>query len=154
MGKKKELNLVETEALEIESKKKVLSLDGQAYVDAITGLYNELSKEISKLEKETDELSKSIVNTFEIRLEFIKEAWSDSELTKEEKTKIYNDYLDTAKAYQQYQIDRVQKKEAKLEKKSKIKDIILYGSVIISVGIPAITKAAKFVIEYLDKSKN
>ena len=83
MGKKKELNLVETEALEIESKKKVLSLDGQAYVDAITGLYNELSKEISKLEKETDELSKSIVNTFEMRLEFIKEAWSDSELTKE-----------------------------------------------------------------------
>ena len=145
MAKKTNVIDVEPEVLEVKTKKQILNLDGQAYVNVMSKLYETLGKELQILEKDDNELAKSIVETFKMRLEFIKEAWSDLELTKEEKSKIYEDYLDTSKAHQQYLMDKQKEKKAKIDKKEKHKDVIL-GSVVVAVGLTAIAKAVGIVI--------
>ena len=69
-------------------------------------LYHDLSKNLDKINKEQDKIAENIKYTVDIRLKFINDAWQDLDLTKEEKKKIYEDYMDTSKAFQQYLIDK------------------------------------------------
>ena len=152
MAKKTNVIDVEPETLEVKTKKQILNLDGQAYINVMSKLYETLGKELQVLEKDDNELAQSIVEIFKMRLEFIKEAWSDLELTKEEKAKIYEDYLDTSKAHQQYLMDKQKEKKAKIDKKEKFKDIIL-GSTVISVGLTAVISALGVVLKTIKDLK-
>ena len=87
-----------------------------------------------------------------MRLEFIKEAWSDLELTKEEKSKIYEDYLDTSKAHQQYLMDKQKEKKARIDKKEKFKDVMM-GSAVVTVCITAAAAALKIVLNTIKDFK-
>ena len=152
MDKKTNVIDVEPEVLEVKTKKQILNLDGQAYVNVMSKLYETLGKELQVLEKDDNELAQSIVETFKMRLEFIKEAWSDLELTKEEKAKIYEDYLDTSKAHQQYLMDKQKEKKARIDKKEKFKEIIL-GSTVIAVGLTAVISALGVVLKTINEIK-
>lgn len=152
MAKKTNVIDVEPEVLEVKTKKQILNLDGQAYVNVMSKLYETLGKELQVLEKDDNELAQSIVETFKMRLEFIKEAWSDLELTKEEKAKIYEDYLDTSKAHQQYLMDKQKEKKARIDKKEKFKEIIL-GSTVIAVGLTAVISALGVVLKTINEIK-
>lgn len=152
MAKKTNVIDVEPEVLEVKTKKQILNLDGQAYVNVMSKLYETLGKELQVLEKDDNELAQSIVETFKMRLEFIKEAWSDLELTKEEKAKIYEDYLDTSKAHQQYLMDKQKEKKAKIDRKEKFKDVMM-GSAVVTVCITAAAAALKIVLNTIKDFK-
>ena len=152
MAKKTNVIDVEPEVLEVKTKKQILNLDGQAYVNVMSKLYETLGKELQVLEKDDNELAQSIVETFKMRLEFIKEAWSDLELTKEEKSKIYEDYLDTSKAHQQYLMDKQKEKKARIDKKEKFKDVMM-GSAVVTVCITAAAADLKIVLNTIKDFK-
>ena len=146
MAKENVPSKFKTKLIENKAMKKVLKLEGEEYVKMIQVLYDELNKDICKIDKERDELAKSIKNMFKDRMKFVKEAWSDKELTKEEKKQIYNDYMDTSKALYQYLIDKEERTEKRKERKETLKDIS-FGTIIVAVGFTAITIAAKGVLE-------
>lgn len=138
--------------LDKQALKEVLKFDGADYINVIFKLYGELTKELDKIDKENSELASSIKDTVELRLNFIKKAWEDLELTKEEKKKIYEDYMDTSKAYQQYLIEK-EKETAKAKRKADTMKIISVGGIIISVCCVAVAGAAKVVLAVVNPLK-
>ncbi len=152
MAKKLEIINPETGELEKKTKNQVLDLQGLDYIKIINKLYDELGKEIASIKKDKDETAKQIINTFNMQLAFIKEAWSDQELTKEEKSKIYDNYMDTSKVLQQYLLDKEKHEAAKLAKKEKGKDIAI-GAVIVTVCLTAIVKAVEGAANVYSKFK-
>ena len=106
MKTEKAITKAKAKQLDKKALKEVLKFEGGEYVQVVVSLYNELTKDLEKIDKERSELAKSIKSAVEARLKFIKESWDDLELTKEEKKKIYDDYMDTSKAFQQYLIDK------------------------------------------------
>jgi len=131
--------------LDKQALKEVLKFDGADYIKVILKLYDELTKELDKIDKEHSELATSIKSTVESRLTFIKKAWEDLELTKDEKTKIYEDYMDTSKAYQQYLIEK-EKETVKEKRKKETVKVISVGGMILSVCCIAVAGAAKIVL--------
>ena len=152
MNKTKEISKIQAKQLDKKALKKVMSFDGIEYVKVMISLYNELSKDLDKLDKERSELAQSIKTTVNARLEFIKEAWEDLELTKEEKRKIYEDYMDTSKVFQQYLIDKERQVADRINRKEKVKDISLAG-LVVTVCCGAVAIAAKRVVSVIEAIK-
>ena len=148
----KEITKVKAKQLDEEALKKVLQFEGAEYVNVMISLYNVLTKDLDKIDKEKSELAKSIKDTVEARLNFIKESWEDLELTKIERMKIYEDYMDTSKAFQQYLIDKEKALLAAKKRKEIMKDVTI-GSMMVSVCCGAVVLAAKGVIALIDSRR-
>ena len=131
--------------LDKKALKEILKFDGAEYVKVMISLYNELSKDLDKIDKERSELAKSIHDTVDARLKFIQTSWEDLELTKDEKKKIYEDYMDTSKAFQQYLIDKENQADKLKQKKEAVK-VVSVGGIILSVCCGAVTLAVKGVL--------
>lgn len=153
MAKTKAPTRLETHMVEKKAMKQVLKLEGEEYVTMMQTLYSELGKDIAQIDKERDELAKSIKQMFNDRMLFIKEAWSDKELTKEEKKQIYDDYMDTSKALHQYLIDKHKAVEKRKARKEALKDISI-GTMVVTVGVTAICFAAKSVLKVYEAVKS
>ena len=153
MAKTKVPTKLETHIVEKKAMKQLLKLEGEEYEKMMQTLYSELGKDIAVIDKERDELAKSIKQMFSERLMFIKEAWSDKELTKEEKKQIYNDYMDTSKALHQYLLDKHKTVEKRKARKETLKDISI-GTMVITVGVTAICFAAKSVLKVVEAVKS
>ena len=138
--------------LDKQALKEVLKFEGADYIKVIIKLYDELTKELDKIDKENSELANSIRNTVELRLNFIKKAWEDLELTKEEKKRIYEDYMDTSKAYQQYLIEK-EKEIAKAKRKKETMKVVSVGGMIVTVCCIAVAGAAKVVLSVVNSLK-
>lgn len=80
-----EKEIMKAKQLDKKALKEVLKFQGAEYVKVMISLYNELTKDLEKLDKERSELVQNINSTVETRLKFINNAWEDLELTKEEK---------------------------------------------------------------------
>lgn len=139
--------------LDKKALKKILKFDGEEYVKIMIALYNDLVKELDKIDKESSELAKNIKTTVEDRLNFIKQSWEDLELTKEEKKKIYEDYMDTSKAFQQYLIDK-EKQAEKLKQKKETMKVVSVGGIIFTVCCSAVVLAAKSVLSAIEIINN
>lgn len=148
----KAISKAKAKQLDKKALKEVLKFDGAEYVKVMVSLYNELTKDLDKIDKERSELAKSIKTTVEARLKFIKESWEDLELTKEEKKKIYEDYMDTSKAFQQYLIDK-EKQADKLKAKKETMKVVSVGGVILTVCCSAVALAAKGVVAVIEAKK-
>ena len=148
----KEITKVKAKQLDEEALKKVLQFEGAEYVNVMISLYNVLTKDLDKIDKEKSELAKSIKDTVEARLNFIKESWEDLELTKIERMKIYEDYMDTSKAFQQYLIDKEKALLAAKKRKEIMKDVTI-GSMMVSVCCGAVVLAAQSVIALIDRRR-
>lgn len=138
--------------LDKKALKEILKFEGADYVKVMVALYDELKKDLTKIDKERSELAKSIKDAVEARLKFIKQSWEDLELTKEEKKKIYEDYMDTSKAFQQYLIDK-EKQADKLKQQKEMMNVISVGGIILTVCCTAVAIAAKGVVTVLDNIK-
>ncbi len=149
------MNIIKAKAKQLDKKalKKILKFDGEEYVKIMIALYNDLVKELDKIDKESSELAKNIKTTVEARLNFIKQSWEDLELTKEEKKKIYEDYMDTSKAFQQYLIDK-EKQAEKLKQKKETMKVVSVGGVILTVCCSAVVLAAKSVLSAIEIINN
>ena len=151
---KTERAITKAKAKKLDKKalKEILKFEGEEYINVMVVLYNELTKDLEKIDKERNELAESIKSAAEARLAFIKESWKDLELTKEEKRKIYDDYMDTSKAFQQYLID----KEKQINKQKNAKEamkVIGVGGIILTVCCGAVTAAAKGVFAVIEASR-
>ncbi len=80
----KAISKAKAKQLDKKALKEVLKFDGAEYVRVMISLYNGLTNDLDKIDKERGELADSIRSTVELRLKFIKESWEDLELTKEE----------------------------------------------------------------------
>ena len=152
MNTKKAITKAKAKQLDKKALKEILKFDGAEYVNVMVSLYNELTKDLDKIDKERSELAKNIKNTVEARLSFIKQSWEDLELTKEEKKKIYEDYMDTSKAFQQYLIDKERKVE-KLKQTKETMKVVSVGGVILTVCCGAVALAAKGVFAVIEARK-
>ncbi len=139
--------------LDKKALKRILKFDGEEYVKIMITLYNDLVKELDKIDKERSDLAKSIKTTVEDRLNFIKQSWEDLELTKEEKKKIYEDYMDASKAFQQYLIDKETQIDKTRQKKEAIK-VVSVGGVVLTVCCSAVVFAAKSVLSVIEVINN
>ena len=146
--------ITKTKARQLDKKalKGILKFDGAEYIQVMTTLYNELTKDLNKLDKEHSELAKSLQTTVESRLHFIKEAWSDLELSKEEKKIIYDDYMDTSKAFQQYLIDKQNQIDKRRQQKESMK-IVCIGGIFLTICCSAVALAAKSVVSIIESTK-
>lgn len=115
MNMTKAITKAKAKQLDKKALKEVLKFDGAEYVQVMISLYNELTKDLDKIDKERSDLANSIRSTVESRLKFIKDSWEDLELTKDEKKKIYEDYMDTSKAFQQYLIDKEKQADKRMK---------------------------------------
>ena len=138
--------------LDKKALKEILKFEGAEFVQVMISLYNELSKDLDKIDKERSELAESIRNTVDARLKFIKESWEDLELTKEEKKKIYDDYMDTSKAFQQYLIDK-EREADKLKKRKENMKVVSVGGILLTVCCGAVALAAKGVVAIIEATK-
>ena len=129
--------------LDKKALKEVLKLEGRDYIYVMTALYNELNKDLERIDQERSELAQSIKSTVEARLRFIEEAWSDLELSREEKRKIYEDYLNTSTAFQQYLIDKENAATKLKNKKETIKTVTCCGTFFVATTIAVLTVASK-----------
>ena len=152
MSTERVITKAKAKQLDKKALKEILKFEGGEYVKIMISLYNELSKDLDKLDKERSELSNSIRTTVEARLKFIKESWEDLELTKDEKKKIYEDYMDTSKAFQQYLIDK-EKQADKLKQKKEAMKVVSVGGIILTVCCGAVALAAKGVVAVIDATK-
>ena len=152
MSTEKAITKAKAKQLDKKALKEILKFDGAEYVKVMISLYNELSKDLDKIDKERSELAKSIRDTVEARLKFIKESWEDLELTKDEKRKIYDDYMDTSKAFQQYLIDK-EKQADKLKQKKEAMKVVSVGGIILTVCCGAVALAAKGVVAVIEARK-
>ena len=148
----KAISKAKAKQLDKKALKEVLKFDGAEYVKVMISLYNKLTKDLDKIDKERSELAKSIKTTAEARLKFIKESWKDRELTKEEKKKIYEDYMDTSKAFQQYLIDK-EKQADKLKQSKEAMKVVSVGGIILTVCCSAVAFAAKGVVSIIEARK-
>ena len=148
----KAITKAKAKQLDKKALKEVLKFEGADYVNIMMSLYKELTKDLDKIDKERSELAKSIKDTVEQRLKFIKESWEDLELTKDEKKKIYEDYMDTSKAFQQYLIDK-EKQSDKLKQKKETLKVVSVGGIILTVCCSAVALAAKGVIAVIEARK-
>lgn len=117
-------------------KKQVMEFDGKVFINFVMKLYDEIGKEIKEISKREDEVAKSIKIAYQKKLDFIKEAWRDSELTKHEKKKIYQDFMDKSESLNQYLIDKDKKIENRIKKKEVVRDITI-GAVLIAITATA-----------------
>ena len=69
-----------------------------------------------------------IVSNYKMRLDFIKDAWKDKEITKEEKSQIYDNYMDTSKEFNQYLINKENKVETEIQRKGAVQTIQILAS--------------------------
>ena len=152
MSTEKAITKAKAKQLDKKALKEILKFEGGEYVKIMISLYNELSKDLDKLDKERSELANSIRTTVEARLKFIKESWEDLELTKDEKKKIYEDYMDTSKAFQQYLIDK-EKQADKLKQKKEAMKVVSVGGIILTVCCGAVALAAKGVVAVIEARK-
>ena len=152
MSTTKAITKAKAKQLDKKALKEVLKFDGAEYVKVMISLYDELTKDLDKIDKERSELAKSIKATVEARLKFIKESWEDLELTKEEKKKIYEDYMDTSKAFQQYLMDK-EKEADKLKQKKETMKVVSVGGILLTVCCGAVALAAKSVVAIIDARK-
>lgn len=152
MSTEKAITKAKAKQLDKKALKEILKFEGGEYVKIMISLYNELSKDLDKLDKERSELANSIRTTVEARLKFIKESWEDLELTKDEKKKIYEDYMDTSKAFQQYLMDK-EKQADKLKQKKEAMKVVSVGGIILTVCCGAVALAAKGVVAVIEARK-
>lgn len=145
MSNEKSISIAKAKQLEKKAVKAVLKFDGAEYVGIMVSLYNELTKDLEKIDKERSELAQNIKNIVDTRLKFIRESWEDLELTKEEKKKIYQDYKETSEAFQQYLIDK-EKQADKLKQKKETMKLVAVGGTMLTVCCAAVVTAAKIVI--------
>ena len=153
MNTEKAITKAKANLLDKKALKEVMKFEGAEYVKVMVSLYNELSKDLDKVDKERSELAQSIKATVDMRLKFINDAWKDLELTKEEKKCIYQDYIDTSKAFQQYLID----KEKEVTKSKNVKEgmkAVSIGGIIVTVCCGAVALAAKGVIAAVNAAKS
>lgn len=85
-------------------------------------------------------------------MKFIKEYWADLELTNEEKMKIYDDYMDTSNAWQQYLMEQ-SKQNDKLKQKKEAMKVVSVGGIVITVCCGAVAMAAKGVVAIIEAAK-
>ena len=128
MSTEKAITKAKAKQLDKKALKEILKFDGAEYVKVMISLYNELSKDLDKIDKER------------------------SELTKEEKKKIYEDYMDTSKAFQQYLIDK-EKQADKLKQKKEAMKVVSVGGIILTVCCGAVALAAKGVVAVIEARK-
>ncbi len=152
MNTTKAISKAKAKHLDKKALKEILKFDGAEYVKVMLSLYNELTKDLDKIDKERSELAKSIKTTVDARLNFIKQSWEDLELTKEEKKKIYEDYMDTSKAFQQYLIDK-EKQADKLKQKKETLKVVSVGGIVLSVCCSAVALAATSVVSVIKSIK-
>ena len=152
MKTEKAISKAKAKQLDKKALKEVMKFEGAEYVKVMISLYNELTKDLDKIDKERSELAQSIKTTVELRLKFINDAWEDLELTKEEKKRIYEDYMDTSKAFQQYLIDK-EKEAAKLKKTKETMKVVSVGGIILTVCCGAVVVAAKGVLAVVNTMK-
>ena len=152
MSTEKAITKAKAKQLDKKALKEILKFEGTEYVQVMISLYNELTKDLDKIDKERSELAQSIKSTVEARLKFIKESWEDLELTKEEKKKIYEDYMDTSKAFQQYLIDK-EKQASKLKQQKEAMKVVSVGGIILTVCCGAVALAAKGVVAVIEARK-
>ena len=110
-------------------------------------------KEIDKIDKERNELAQNIKSMYKERLAFIKDAWSDKNLDKDEKKQIYNEYIDTSKALHQYLIDKEKTIEKAKARKEVMKDIT-FGAMVLTITTTAVKLAAKGVLSVYNAVKH
>ena len=152
MNTEKAITKAKAKQLDKKALKEVLKFDGAEYVHVMISLYNELTKDLDKIDKERSDLANSIRSTVEARLKFIKDSWEDLELTKGEKRKIYEDYMDTSKAFQQYLIDKEKQADKRMQQKETMK-VVSIGGIILTVCCSAVAVAAQIVVSIVDKQK-
>lgn len=152
MNEAKTITKARAKRLDKKALKEVLKFDGAEYVKVMVSLYNDLKKDLDKIDKERSEIAKSIKETVEARLKYIKESWEDLELTKSERKKIYEDYMDTSKAFQQYLLDK--EKQAYRAKQSKeAMKVVSVGGILLTVCCGAVALAAKGVVSVIEMRK-
>ncbi len=149
MNTKKQITKTKAKQLDRKALKEVLKFDGAEYVQVMISLYKDLTKDLNKIDDERSALANNIRTTVEARLKFIKESWEDLELTKEEKRKIYEDYMDTSKAFYQYLIDKEKQIDKKMRRKETMK-VVSVGGIILTVCCSAVALAAKGVVAILE----
>lgn len=71
MKTEKAISKVKAKQLDKKALKEVMKFDGAEYVKVMISLYNELTKDLDKIDKERSELAQSIKMTVELRLKFI-----------------------------------------------------------------------------------
>lgn len=152
MADKKEVSKIKARQLDRKAAKKILKFEGIEYIQIILSLYQDIFHDLEKIDQERSELADSIKTLVLARIKFINEAWEDSELTKEEKKKIYEDYMDTSKAYQQYLIDKEKQLEKSKQKKETVKVVSIIG-IIVSVTCGAVVLAAQTVLSAVNARK-
>ena len=152
MTTKETITKAKAKQLDKKALKQILSFEGEEFVKVMIALYNNLSKDLEKIDKEKSELATAIKTTVETRLKFIELAWKDLELTKEEKQKIYEDYMDTSKAYQQYLIEK-EREVDKLRRRKEAMKVVSVGGMIITVCCGAVIAAAQVVATVLDQKQ-
>ena len=152
MNTTKAITKAKAKQLDKKALKEVLKFSGADYVNVMVSLYNELAKDLQKIDKERSELAENIKTTVDARLNFIKQSWEDFELTKEEKKKIYEDYMDTSKAFQQYLMDK-EKQADRLKQKKETMIVVSVGGIILSVCAGAVVLAAKSVFSVIEAKK-
>lgn len=152
MNEAKAITRARAKRLDKKALKEVLKFDGDEYVKVMISLYNDLKNDLDKIDKERGEIAKNIKTTIEARLKYIKESWEDLELTKAERKKIYEDYMDTSKAFQQYLTDK--EKQACKEKRAKeAMKVVSVGGILLTVCCGAVALAAKGVIAAIEAIK-
>ncbi len=152
MNTEKAITKAKSRQLDKKALKNVLKFEGAEYINVMISLYTELTKDLDKIDKERSELANSIRSTVEARLKFIKESWEDLELTKDEKKKIYEDYMDASKAFQQYLIDKEKQADKRMQAKEAVK-VVNIGGIILTVCCSAVAIAAKSVCAVLEMKK-
>ena len=145
MNQEKKITKTKAKHLDKKALKGILKFDGAEYVKVMISLYNDLTNDLKKIDKDCSELAKSIKETVNARINFIEQCWKDLELTKEEKKKIYEDYMDTSKAFQQYLIDK-EKQAEKLKQRKETMKVVSVGGIILTVCCSAVILAANGVI--------
>lgn len=152
MNTEKAITKAKAKQLDKKALKDVLKFEGAEYINVMISLYTELTKDLDKIDKERSELANNIRSTVDARLKFIKTSWEDLELTKDEKKKIYEDYMDTSKAFQQYLIDKEKQADKRMQKKEAMK-VVSIGGIILTVCCSAVFLAAKSVGAVLEAKK-
>ena len=152
MATQKTITKIKAKQLDKKALKEILKFDGGEYVKVMISLYDDLVKDLNKVDKERSELAKTIQTTVEARLKFIKEAWEDLALTKGEKKKIYEDYIDTSKAFQQYLMDK-EKQADKIKQRKEAMKVVSVGGIILTVCCGAVAIAAKGVLTVISSIK-
>lgn len=152
MKTEKAITKAKANQLDKKALKGIMKFEGAEYVKMMISLYDELKRDLERVDKERSELAQAIKSTVDMRLKFINDAWKDMELTKEEKKCIYEDYMDTSKAFQQYLIDK-EKELAKIKKTKEAVKAVSIGGIIVTVCCGAVAFAAKGVIAAVEATR-